>query len=435
MKSIGFIFFLAWRNVIRYRKRTLQSFMILFLGTFCVMLVDAFMKGYSASSTTRIVSQAGHLDVHAAGYLDSAEAMPLDLAILDAEGVQKAMLDAAALSVSPGTHAVLAPLIATGCMLSNGDVSRAASVLATNPLAETRDGAFPVNPVLRSTQADIIAGRYYRDNREAGAILDEKYAKKLALGVGDSLVLLGNDAFGSFSMMETPILAIAREASLPEEAGCIVDLASFAPVFGLEGQATAIGLWFAKADGSIIPKGHAEGEAVRAIIASVGSKDGLEVRSFSDISSSYATMFEFLDFFLAGMMAVFATVAAVGITNAILLSVQDRVKDLGTLRAIALTSRQASGLVYAETLITGVTAALFSLGVALLVIAILIKTGVGIRFELSDMGSALPEAFKPELFPARLLVIAAASAVFPLLAAVIPAYTARKLTIRESLGI
>src|SRR5512138_689557 len=92
MKSLRFIFFLAWRNVIRYRKRTLQSFLILFFGTTCIMLVDAYMKGYAAASTERIVSQTGHLDAHAKGYLDSAEAMPLDLAIADSEGVMDEML-------------------------------------------------------------------------------------------------------------------------------------------------------------------------------------------------------------------------------------------------------------------------------------------------------------------------------------------------------
>ncbi|HNY17555.1 MAG TPA: hypothetical protein PK542_08830 [Treponemataceae bacterium] len=436
MKSIRFIFFLAWRNVVRYRKRTLQCFLILFAGAFSVMLVDAFMKGYTASSMARIVGQAGHLDVHAAGYLEAAEAMPLDLAIENSDGIIARMLESGSRLASPDAVPLASPLIATGCMLSDGDRSRAAPVLVTEAYARTRaPGDNPVNPLLSAVPRAIIDGRFWRDNRDSGAILDEKYAKKLELKAGDNLILLGNDAYGSFSMMETPILAIVRESSLPEGVGCVVDYASFAPQFGLEGKATGISLWFAAADGAPIPSGTAEPDAVSGILAELVAVPGLEARPFAKISANYAAMFDFLDVFLAGMMAVFAIVAAVGMTNAILLSVQDRVKDLGTLRAIALTSRQAGALVYAETLIIGIAAAIGAFLVGIACIRILEITGIGFRFEYATAASGLPSMIKPRLFLVRILAIAAASALFPLLAAVLPARSARKLTIRESLGI
>ena len=120
-------------------------------------------------------------------------------------------------------------------------------------------------------------------------------------------------------------------------------------------------------------------------------------------------------------------------TNAILLSVQDRVRDLGTLRAIALSSRQAGALIYTETLITSLSAALAALGLGMLTIWILQSSGLGIRFEFSEIGANFPDSIRPQLFPMRLLAISAMSALFPLLAAALPARGARKLTIRESL--
>ena len=436
MKTVQFIFFLAWRNVVRYRRRTLQCFLILFAGSFSVMLVDAFMKGYSASSMSRIVSQAGHLDVHAAGYLDAAEAMPLDLAIEDAPGTIGRMLETGSRLATGDVVPLATPLIATGCMLSDGEHSRASPVLVAEAYARTRgSGTAPVNPLLSAVPGSLVRGRFWRDNNDPGAILDGKYARKLGLETGDSLILLGNDAYGSFSMMETAIIAIAREASLPEGVGCVVDYASFAPLFGLEGKATGISLWFATVDGAVIPNGNVEPAAVDGIIADFSSVPGIEARPFSKISANYAAMFDFLDVFLAGMMAVFAVVAAVGMTNAILLSVQDRVKDLGTLRAIALTSREAGGLVYAETLITGIGAALGALLAGFAAITILEMTGIGFKFEYATASSGLPSMIRPRLFPLRIVAISAMSALFPLVAAILPARAARKLTIRESLGI
>lgn len=435
MGDSKFIFFLASRNVLRYRRRALQTFLILFSGAFCIMLVDAFMKGYAANASERVVSQSGHLDVHASGYLKSAGAMPLDLAIEDADGVVKAMLGAAAPACSPGILPIASKSIETGCMLSNGESSRAAPVCATEAFASRASGeGLIVNPLLRDAQKAIVSGRFFRDGLEGGALLDEKYAKKLGLEAGDSLILLGNDAYGSFSMMESPVIGIVKEATLPDGAGCAVDLASFAPCFGLEGKATAISLWFSSAEGTGLAASEAEPEATYAAMGALPGGSGLEARPFSAISATYAAMFDFLDIFLAGMMAVFAAVASVGITNAILLSIQDRVKDLGTLRAIALTSRQAGRLIYAETFIVGLAASLAALALGTLSIWALEASGAGIRFELSDMGAALPDSIRPQLYPLRIAAIAGVSAVFPLLAAALPARSARKLTIREALG-
>ncbi len=438
MNSARLVLFLAWRNVLRYRKRTIQSFLILFCGAFCIMLIDAYMKGFAASSIERVVSQSGHLDVHAAGYIDSAEAMPLDLAIEDAEGVMETMFSAAAAAAAPGTEIVISPSALSGCMLSNGEISKPAGVLATEPYARSSakkqasgPTPAPINPMLSDARSAIVAGRYFLDPSERGALLDEKFSSRLGLTVGDSLILLGNDAYGSFSMLETRIVGVVREAFLPEGTGCVVDLASFAQAFGLEGKAAAISLWFVSGEGMRLLGSGAEPAAVQAVLAALKREAGLEARPFPEIASSYAAMFEFLDFFLAGMMAIFILVAGVGMTNAILLSVQDRVRDLGTLRAIALSSRQAGALIYAETLMTSLAAGLAALGLGMLTIWLLQVSGLGIGFEFSDIGASLPDSIRPRLFPMRLFAISVMSALFPLLAAALPARGVRKLTIRE----
>ncbi len=434
MKNFGFILFLAWRNCVRYRNRTLQSFLILFCGAVSIMLVDAYMKGYAASSMERVIEMSGILDAHAEGYLESADAMPLDLAIDDADAVMDGMLSAAAKNQSKGTSPLAVASIDTGCVLSNGEISRAARVYATDAYARTSPGAkAPINPTLQKASKSIVAGRFFADGSESGALLDAKYAGKLSLKVGDALILLGNDAYGSFSMMEAPILGIVREGTLPGEAGCVIDRASLSEPFGLAGKATVISLWFAKDGGTTLLGANDEAAAAEEAMRALGRYPAIEARSFPQIASSYVAMFEFLDMFMFGMMAIFAIVAIVGMCNAILLSVQDRTKDIGTLRAIAITSRQAGMLIYAETLITGVAAAVAALAVGFVTVHILAAGRIGIRFELSDMGAALPDMIVPALFPGRLFAIAGLCAVLPVLAALLPARTARKLTVRECL--
>jgi len=440
MKSANLLFFLGWRNVARYRNRTLQTFLVLFLGSFSIMVVDAFMQGYRESSVRRIVMEQGHMDIHGAGYLESSGGMPLDKSVPSLEAAAALVVGSAQPALKEGTTLVLAPSIETGCLVSDGSESRAALVLATEYFVHPSSGGVRINPLLEGASRSLTEGRFPAAGERGGAILDERIASKLNVRAGDEIILTGTDAFGSFSMASAPVLALAREDSLPGGFGCVVGISDFAPAFGLEDQCTKLTVWAALEDGTVIPSGNAGANAYHAVSDALGAGQSalgaeIEVRPFEKISAGSEAMFDFLDFFLSGMLAVFAVVAIVGITNAILLSVQDRTRDIGTLRAIALTSGQSSILVYVETLIIGLLASACALAAASAVVAVLVKTGAGIRFELSDLGTALPDSIMPALFPMRLAAAAAFSAVFPLAAAVLPARRVRRLTIRECLAI
>lgn len=434
MKTIKLLFFLGWRNVIRYRKRTIQTFLVLFLGTLSIMIVDSFMQGYRESSVRRIVLEEGHLDIHGRGYLESAGGMPLDKTVRDLGALSAKMSSASEPVLIPGTSMILAPCIETGCLVSDGNASRAAMVLATDFVSASSDGVLCANPLLENVSNSLIEGRFPESGDRSVAIIDEKIASKLNIETGDEVILSGSDAFGSFSMTSAVVIGIVHKDSLPGGFGCVTDIAAFAPAFGLDDQCTKLIGWVCGPDGSVLPSGSA-GEAVfSAMQNAIGTDERYEARPFPEISAGYDAMFDFLNFFLSGMLGVFAIVAIVGITNAILLSVQDRVRDLGTLRAIAVTSGHASALIYIETLITGCLASACAFAVGALTIGILVKTGIGIRFELSDIGSALPDMLKPAFYPLRTVSFAVFSAVFPLAAAVLPARRAGKLTIRECLA-
>lgn len=436
MNTLGFVLFLATRNVRRYWKKSLQTFAIIFAGAFCIMLVDAFMRGFSDSTVKRIVSQSGHADAHAPGYLDSEKAYPLDLPVRGAEGVERAMLAAAA-SGLPGTRAIAAASISTAGMLSNGDKSVPGGIYGAEAFALDSGGGRTIpNPALAQAGERLSSGAFFSSPDDRGAIVDEKLAKKLGLSPGSRLVILGTDAYGSFGMAELAVLGIAREGSLPEGALCLADIASLASALGMEGNSSAVALWVGRegaAGFEAIAPERAEAATLAAVAAAAGA--GLEARPFSSISAEYSALFDFLDYFMLGMMIVFALVAGAGMANAILLSVQDRTKDLGTLRAIALSSRGTGFLVAAETFIVGTAAAAAAFLVGLAAVWVLERTGFSIGFELaSNSSGGFPDALRPRLMPGRLGLIALVCGAFPLLAALLPIRIASRLTVREALS-
>lgn len=429
-KMNGFLWFLAGRNVRRSWRRSLQSFLILFCGALCVIVVDSFLRGFAQSASVRIVGQSGHLDVHAPGYLESAEATPLDLAVAEVQQTARTLAQIAGQKASPGTRVVAASSILTGCMISDGETSRGAMVWGFDIEALDAEGKTILNPALADLPGKVTSGRFFRGPEDRGLLLDAKVAARLGVLPEATVILVGTDAFGSFAMIEVPVLGIVAAGALPGEAGALADRESLGPGLGMDNAATALSLWFLDAKTGTVLASKAEPEAAQAAAAAAGAL-GLKARPFAEISAGSAVMFDFLDLFLGGMMAVFAVVAGVGMANAILLSVQDRVKDLGTLRAIALSSRQAGRLIYCETLLVGTASATAALAVGMLLVWTLETTGVAITFDLSTISSGLPDDLRPVFFPDRIALLALVSAVFPLLAAVLPARTASRLTVRE----
>jgi putative ABC transport system permease protein len=146
-------------------------------------------------------------------------------------------------------------------------------------------------------------------------------------------------------------------------------------------------------------------------------------------------MFDFLSYFLLGMILIFALVAGAGMANAILLSVQDRSKDLGTLRAIALSSRSTAILVGIETFIVSVLAALCAMLLCSLVLWLMERSGVNLVFELSSgKETVFPKIIRPVFLPLRVGIISCLCALFPLIATIFPMRVASQLTIREALS-
>jgi putative ABC transport system permease protein len=121
--------------------------------------------------------------------------------------------------------------------------------------------------------------------------------------------------------------------------------------------------------------------------------------------------------------------------NAILLSVQERTKDLGTLRAIALSSRGTGLLVAMETFMVGCLAALCAYILCLLALWIMIRSGLSFSVDVtSGKPSVMPTIIRPTLLPIRLSLFALFCAFFPLLSALFPIRVASRLTIREALA-
>jgi putative ABC transport system permease protein len=435
MRKIALFVKMAARNMIKYGRRSAQSGATVFLGVFFVALAGSFLAGFAFRITQDFITAGGHVVVMAPGYAERREMMPLNRLIQGAEEARVALESAA-----PGVKA-FASLYAPGLVSKGGkpedapgdgavsqeDGSEGVLCVGVMPYA-----ADSVNPAWRSVRGRIASGRFFEGPGDRGMILSDRTASAIGVEPGNTVIFLCSDAFGSFSMIELPLLAVFSADEYSEEFSCIIDLESMQTVTGAEDAAAQIASYAMDGDGlPLEPRSAAV--TVRAVeTKAVGL--GLSPERWDAASGTMASMMGFLDAFMLIAYVLFAVVAVVGIMNSILLSVQDRIRDFGTLRAIAFTGNGVSAIIAVEALLLGACASFLAVLAAGGASAYFERHGIPIGQIMKGVWSAFPAELNTRTDLRQLLVCFAAGTMIPVLAALYPMGMMRKMSIREALG-
>lgn len=254
----------------------------------------------------------------------------------------------------------------------------------------------------------------------------EPVAKILKLSVGDSVSLLIQTEAGAMNSLDALVCGIFRKGApwydntffVPLEAARkLEDSAEGVTNIKLRLRGSRGALDRARADLTPLVSGLSEG-------TSVESAEEAGRFSFSIIQANQASL-TILSIFL------FAA-ASVGIVNAMLMSVHERTREIGTIRAMGMRREGVVRLFLLEGLALGIVAAI--LGVLAGGSLVLYWGGVGIRMNtitlawLAGGDFLYPRLEWPSVLRAALAIIAMST-----LAAVYPAYTASRLEPREAL--
>ena len=254
----------------------------------------------------------------------------------------------------------------------------------------------------------------------------EPVAKILKLSVGDSVSLLIQTEAGAMNSLDALVCGVFRKGApwydntffVPLEAARkLEDSAEGVTNIKLRLRGSRGALDRARADLTPLVSGLSEG-------TSVESAEEAGRFSFSIIQANQASL-TILSIFL------FAA-ASVGIVNAMLMSVHERTREIGTIRAMGMRREGVVRLFLLEGLALGIVAAI--LGVLAGGALVLYWGGVGIRMNtitlawLAGGDFLYPRLEWPSVLRAALAIIAMST-----LAAVYPAYTASRLEPREAL--
>ena len=267
--------------------------------------------------------------------------------------------------------------------------------------------------------------------RTLGANLEEVYvaepvSRMLRLSVGDSVSLLIQTSEGAMNSLDATVCGIFRKGAPWYDNTFFVPLESAQKLADSRGAITNIKLR-AMGSQSALQKTRAELASILPRIspgASVESAQEAGRFSFSIIQANEASL---------AVLSVFLFAAvAVGIVNAMLMSVHERTREIGTIRAMGMRREGVVRLFLLEGLALGVVAAI--IGVLAGGAMVLYWASTGIRMNTMTLAwLAGGDFLYPRLELWSVLRAAAAIVAMSTFAAIYPAYAASRLEPREAL--
>jgi len=345
---------LALRNLLRHKRRTMLTASALVFGIGIMILGRAWTK----ATETAVVEPArlaslGHVQVFAE---DAAADEGAEISFISPQNNYRLIPEPqkvidTVLREEPRLAAGIARLM-VGALLSSGEVSMEALLIGIDPRA--RAAAYPA--------LGLREGRFFEPG-EKGILLNRNVARKLGVGVGGTVVALGTTADGRISGVKLTVTGIwmVRGLEAYEWGSCYTDLAA---VQELLDAGDAAGVLIFRQRDDRLPSGP-----VATSVTAVLRRHGVPARAWTweEMGGPFLGGL-FVNRVVGGILhAVLGIIAALGILNTALMSVFERTREIGTIRAVGSRRSRVVALFLLEGLFLGIAGAVFGglLGVGL----------------------------------------------------------------------
>lgn len=401
-RTSQFYLSVSWRNLLRHRRRTLITAVAMGLGIAMCMATIALQDGlYSRMFDLMVTQSIGHVQVHHPDYPAKKRAHDTLPATL-AEPIR----------ALPEVVSV-APRMYSFALAGGTDTSSGAQLVGVSPSEEAS---------ITGLDRTVHDGAWLSDDAAMQAVVGVDLAEELAVKPGDELVLVGQDAYGGVANDLFTVVGVARTGQVAlDRTGIwmhITDLQTFSSMDDRIHELLVVG--------NDVKQSAALGAAVSALA------DGDEslVRTWDTVSPQAAQMVTLQEVSAIIVLGIVLTVAALGVLNTMLMSVFERVREFGVLRALGLAPRQLMRLVLTETLLLATLATAIGLVLGGLLDAYLVYVGVDFSVDgkgLNYMGVTLDPVIRGMVRPKGIALTVVTVYIVTLLAAIWPALRAARL--------
>lgn len=415
MKALGTIFGVAFRNVTRNVKRTTLTALAVFIGLTVAITVRGLLNGLQTGIKDQITrAETGDVQIHHDQFKDSPDMMPLDLNItLDAAFTKQVFSN-------PEVRA-MAGRIVFGGLINNEDQTVTTTYFARGIDSENED---KVNPLMKD---NLFKGRMPRPAKKETdvkeIVVTKQLAKMLKLKIGSEIMLTGKTLEGSMAASDVKVVGIFElKLATMNRRMVLMHLKSAQLMLHMGNRVTEIVVDIKDASRS-----EAVAVALQKMLTGKGFK--VQVDAWEEIAKMYSTIMQLQNVVFAVISAVLFILVLTGIINTMLMTVYERVREIGTMMAMGVKRRRVLMMFLFESICIGLIGSVLGVIAGSSIVALLNRKGI--VFVLP--GSEGTVVVLPSVTPTFVLLSVALALVGALLAALYPAWRASKLRPAEAI--
>jgi len=392
------LFLLAWKNVWRNKKRSLIILIAIALGLGCGLFASAVMYGMWDSTVNAAIDRdLSHIQIHTEkfrkenlieNYIPGGEEIERQIEKID------------------GVKAVSGRTIIDG-MAASASSSTGVEIKGIIPDQEEK---------VTSVVSSITEGEYFEGVSRNPIVIGRELAKKLDLKLHSKIVLSfqgtdGNIIYAAFrisGIFETESSSFDKSNVFVKQSDLFNLLNSNPIIHEIAVRLTTV---------------QVMDPAVKKLR---GMYKNLSVETWQQLAPELSLTYETLTVELNIFLGIILFALLFGITNTMLMSVMERIRELGVLMAVGMKRTRVFILIIIETVFLSITGGI--IGMLLGASSIWITAQKGINLSLFSQGLSsygisshlfpgLPTEFYPILF-VMIIITAIISAVYPAIKAV-----------------
>jgi putative ABC transport system permease protein len=406
-RIMGNLFKIAFRNLLRYKRRTLLTASLVTIGVVFVLLFISISSSFKNMMVGQMTdSMLGHLEVHRKGYLASIDNLPLNLN-LKLQAYQKLER---ILKQQPEVEA-FSPRIKFGGMFSTFVETTNIRLNGVYPDLELKTVPLLPSRLTNGTKKTLEKGEIW---------IPELMSKSMKVNLGDTVVVIATNKDGSVNGRQFKVAGVLESVTGPGGRDGYIHLEDAMEVLRMgemEVSEVAIRL---KNFGQL----HTFSDKLERLLSGEVNKEGKpinEVHTWEKLSPFYniARMIDVMAFFIKLMLIA---VVLVSIMNVMIMAVYERIREIGTIAAIGTLPGKILSMFVLEGLFLGTMGAL--VGDLIGVIIILILNRVGITF---DFGRETGLVLSTTIAPFDVLMISIIVIFISVVASLQPAFKASRM--------
>ncbi len=410
-----FLVRLAAKNLWRYGRRTLITAAAIALGLATYVLLDSMLVGADEESVRNLIwYETGSARIMHPDYWDERDRAPLRHVIEDPQSVLDAVRSR--------------DVAATPRTTFSGEL-----IVWRDPFPE--DGSLLVHVTAIDPETD---GRVYRfdqwisDGRplqegEPGVILGSWLAEDLGAEVGYPLIISARSRYGARVTIDAEVVGILNSPNPVINRGGIFLPLDIADLYlDMEGAVTQIDLRFAD---------YARVEAPIAELEELPALRDLSIADWRLLGADYIAMMEADSVGSGIILFLVFIIAAVGVSNTMLMTIFERTREIGMMRALGMDDRAIRNLFLIEASGIGLIGA--AAGVALGALGNIPMVRVGIdysaMFRTMDAGYRSTGVLYGAWVPSTFVIAALMGIVLAVIVALVPTRRALRMNIPRAL--